>query len=128
MRRQFSLCVSFVPVIWSLFVWSQHDSSGPIFQLLCDVSMLQYGSFGVNVLGLSLIILTSALFPLCLALVSTKRGTLLFLTIPHFISRNEMKWGPYGAIYTWCYNSVKSFRFLHNVQSFSYFIVSYDST
>ncbi len=78
--RILSLGVSLIPLFWSLYFWYLYDSSGHQFQMVCYLSRLHL-SFGIDAVGLSLIILTSALFPLCLVLMRTFSGILTFLLL-----------------------------------------------
>jgi proton-translocating NADH-quinone oxidoreductase chain M len=80
--RVSSLAISFIPVFWSLYLWYLYDSSGYQYQMICHLSMLHL-SFGLDAMGLSLVVLTSALFPLCIVLMRTYTGimTLLLLEI-----------------------------------------------
>lgn len=76
--RQVSLALSFLPLAWSLFLWFTFDSSGQTFQCLSYSERLHL-SFGVDSVGLSLVILTAALFPLCIVLMRTNTGVITFL-------------------------------------------------
>jgi proton-translocating NADH-quinone oxidoreductase chain M len=78
--RILSLGVSLIPLFWSLYFWFLYDSSGHQFQMVCYLSRLHL-SFGIDAVGLSLIVLTSALFPLCLVLMRTFSGILTFLLL-----------------------------------------------
>jgi proton-translocating NADH-quinone oxidoreductase chain M len=78
--RILSLGVSLIPLFWSLYFWFLYDSSGHQFQMVCYLSRLHL-SFGIDAVGLSLIILTSALFPLCIVLMRTYSGILTFLLL-----------------------------------------------
>jgi proton-translocating NADH-quinone oxidoreductase chain M len=78
--RILSLGVSLIPLFWSLYFWFLYDSSGHQFQMVCYLSRLHL-SFGIDAVGLSLIILTSALFPLCVVLMRTYSGILTFLLL-----------------------------------------------
>jgi proton-translocating NADH-quinone oxidoreductase chain M len=75
-----SLIISFLPLFWSLYVWSLYDSSGQTFQMVCYVNQLHL-SFGVDAVGLSLLVLTCALFPLCIVLMRTGTGIMTFLLL-----------------------------------------------
>lgn len=76
--RQVSLAVSFLPLFWSVALWLNFDASGQPFQFLSYSERLHL-SFGVDSVGLSLVILTAALFPLCLVLMRTNTGVITFL-------------------------------------------------
>jgi NADH:ubiquinone oxidoreductase subunit 4 (subunit M) len=80
--RVSSLAISFIPAFWSLYLWYLYDSSGYQYQMICHLSRLHL-SFGLDAMGLSLIVLTCALFPLCIVLMRTYTGimTLLLLEI-----------------------------------------------
>ncbi len=78
--RILSLGASLIPLFWSLYFWFLYDSSGHQFQMVCYLSRLHL-SFGIDAVGLSLIVLTSALFPLCLVLMRTFSGILTFLLL-----------------------------------------------
>jgi len=80
MFRILSLAVSFVPLGWSLYLWFLYDGSGQTFQCICNVPMVHL-SFGIDAAGLSLVILTSAIFPLCIMLMRTITGILTFLLL-----------------------------------------------
>lgn len=78
--RQLSVAVSFIPLFWSLYIWSLYDGSGQTFQMVCYVNQLHL-SFGVDAVGLSLLVLTCALFPLCIILMRTYTGIMTFLLL-----------------------------------------------
>ena len=78
--RSLSLLVSFIPVFWCLYLWTLYDGSGQPFQMVCYLSKLHL-SFGIDAVGLSLVVLTSALFPLCLVLMRTYSGIMTFLLL-----------------------------------------------
>jgi NADH:ubiquinone oxidoreductase subunit 4 (subunit M) len=78
--RILSLAVAFVPLGWSLYLWILYDGSGPTFQCISYLPMLHL-SFGIDAAGLSLVILTSAIFPLCIMLMRTITGILTFLLL-----------------------------------------------
>ena len=80
MFRILSLAVSFVPLGWSLYLWILYDGSGQTFQCICNIPMIHL-SFGIDAAGLSLVILTSAIFPLCIMLMRTITGILTFLLL-----------------------------------------------
>jgi proton-translocating NADH-quinone oxidoreductase chain M len=78
--RFFTLAISFIPLFWSLAFWFLYDSTGQQFQMVCYLSRLHL-SFGLDAVGLSLVVLTAALFPLCIALMRTYTGILCFLLL-----------------------------------------------
>lgn len=78
--RWTSLAVSMIPLFWSLYLWSLYDASGQTFQLVVYLSRLHM-SFGIDAVGLSLVVLTAALFPLCVILMRTYAGIMTFLLL-----------------------------------------------
>lgn len=78
--RVLSLLVTFVPLFWSMYLWSIYDASGNTFQCICNIESLHL-SFGLDVAGLSLVILTTAIFPICVMLMRTISGILTFLLL-----------------------------------------------
>nr|YP_003029832.1 NADH dehydrogenase subunit 4 [Dunaliella salina]ACS95022.1 NADH dehydrogenase subunit 4 [Dunaliella salina]AOO35675.1 NADH dehydrogenase subunit 4 [Dunaliella salina] len=80
MFRILSLAVAFVPLGWSLYLWILYNGSGPTFQCICHIPMIHL-TFGIDAAGLSLVILTSAIFPLCIMLMRTISGILTFLLL-----------------------------------------------
>jgi proton-translocating NADH-quinone oxidoreductase chain M len=78
--RSFSLFATFVPLFWSLYLWMLYDSSGHSLQLVVTLSGLHL-SFGVDAVSLSLTVLTTALFPLCVMLMRTVTGIITFLLL-----------------------------------------------
>jgi proton-translocating NADH-quinone oxidoreductase chain M len=78
--RVLSLGISFIPLFWSLYLWYLYDGSGHTFQMVCHLNKLHL-SFGIDAVGLSLILLTSGLFPLCLILMRTFTGIMTFLLL-----------------------------------------------
>lgn len=78
--RALSLAISFVPLFWSLYLWSLYDSAGQTFQMVCYLNHVHL-SFGIDAVGLSLILLTCALFPLCIVLMRTFTGIMTFLLL-----------------------------------------------
>ena len=75
-----SLLVTLIPLFWSLYLWSLYDSAGQTFQLVVYLSRLHM-SFGIDAVGLSLVVLTAALFPLCVILMRTYAGIMTFLLL-----------------------------------------------
>ena len=78
--RLWSLSSSFIPVIYSLYLWQSYDASGHGLQLLSYLPQLHL-CFGVDAVGLSLVILTSCIFPICIMLLRTASGLITFLTL-----------------------------------------------
>lgn len=78
--RGTSLLVTFVPLFWSLWFCMLYDSSGTTFQMVCVLPALHM-SFGLDGVGLSLVVLTTALFPLCVILMRTYTGVMTFLLL-----------------------------------------------
>lgn len=78
--RSASLVVSMIPLFWSLYLWALYDASGQVFQCVVYLSRLHL-SFGIDAVGLSLVVLTAALFPLCVILMRTVTGILTFLLL-----------------------------------------------
>lgn len=78
--RSWSLCVSMVPLFWSLHLWATFDASGHSLQMVATLDRLHL-SFGMDSVSLSLTVLTAALFPLCLMLMRTFAGCMTFLLL-----------------------------------------------
>lgn len=78
--RTISLIVSFVPLCWSIYLWILYDGSGQTFQLVCNIESLHM-SFGIDAVGLSLVLLTTTIFPICVILMRTIIGILSFLLL-----------------------------------------------
>lgn len=78
--RIFSLIVSLIPIFWVLPILNNYDSSLIGYQLISNFGII---SFGVDGVGLSLIMLTAGLFPICIILMRTRSGvsTLLLLEL-----------------------------------------------
>jgi proton-translocating NADH-quinone oxidoreductase chain M len=79
-----SLIISFIPLFWSLSFWMVYDNTGNGFQLVGVLPYLHM-SFGVDGVGLSLVLLTTALFPLCVILMRTATGITTFLLLEFVI-------------------------------------------
>ena len=75
-----ALTLSIIPLFWSLYLWYLYDASGQPFQLVVYLSRFHL-SFGIDGVGLSLVILTTALFPLCILLMRTRNGVITFLLL-----------------------------------------------
>lgn len=78
--RILSLVITFVPLFWSLYLWFIFDGSGQTFQCISHIDSIHM-SFGIDTVGLSLIILTSTIFPLCIILMRTITGIMTFLLL-----------------------------------------------
>jgi proton-translocating NADH-quinone oxidoreductase chain M len=78
--RTASLLVTMIPLFWGLWLWVLYDASGQTFQCVVYLSRLHL-SFGIDAVGLSLVILTAALFPLCVILMRTYTGIMTFLLL-----------------------------------------------
>jgi proton-translocating NADH-quinone oxidoreductase chain M len=78
--RVLSLVVSFIPLVWCVLLWLQFDGSGQSYQFVSYLDGLHL-SFGLDSVGLSLVLLTGALFPLCLVLMRTYSGIMAFLLL-----------------------------------------------
>ena len=81
MMRVSSLLVSFIPLLWSLWsLWSLwlfiiYDSAGNTVQCLNYVPLVHI-SFGIDAVGLALVMLTSFIFPIYVILMRTLAGIL----------------------------------------------------
>lgn len=78
--RLFSLFTSFVPLIYSLWFWLNFDASGQGLQFLTYLPGLHL-CFGIDAVGLSLLVLTAFIFPICIMLLRTAVGFVTFLTL-----------------------------------------------
>lgn len=78
--RTLSLVVSFVPLFWSIYFWALYDGSGNTFQMVCNVPYI-HAAFGLDSVGLALVLLTSAIFPICVILMRTVSGIMSFLLL-----------------------------------------------
>ena len=78
--RILSLAVTFVPLFWSIYLWAIYDASGNTFQCVGNIEAIHL-SFGIDAAGLSLVILTTAIFPICVILMRTITGILTFLLL-----------------------------------------------
>lgn len=78
--RLCSLFSSFIPVIYSLLLWQSFDASGHGLQFLTYLPQLHL-CFGVDAVGLSLVVLTACIFPICIMLLRTAAGFITFLTL-----------------------------------------------
>lgn len=84
MMRIFSLIVSFIPVIWSLWLLVLYDASGNTVQCINYVPLIHI-SFGIDAIGLSLVMLTSFIFPICVILMQTLFGIITMLILEYVI-------------------------------------------
>ena len=78
--RLWSLFSSFIPVFYSILLWQSFDASGHGLQLLTYLPQLHL-CFGVDAVGLSLIVLTACIFPICIMLLRTASGLITFLVL-----------------------------------------------
>lgn len=78
--RTLSLAVSMIPLFWSLYLWAIFDASGHTLQMVATIPRLHL-SFGIDSVSLSLTVLTTALFPLCILLMRTFAGCMTFLLL-----------------------------------------------
>lgn len=79
-QRILGLFISFIPLVWSLYLWFLYDGSGHTFQLLCHIPFIHL-SIGVDSVGLSLLLLTSFIMPICVMLCGTSTGVITFLLL-----------------------------------------------
>jgi len=82
--RAWSLISSVVPMLLSLWMWWNFDASGHVLQRLVLLPRVHL-CFGVDAVGLSLVVLTCALFPLMIMLLRTVAGFTIFLLLELFI-------------------------------------------
>jgi NADH-ubiquinone oxidoreductase chain 4 len=78
--KSYCLFVTMVPLLWSLYLWATFDAIGNSLQMVVTLERLHL-SFGVDSVSLSLTVLTTALFPLCLMLMRTFKGYITFLLL-----------------------------------------------
>jgi proton-translocating NADH-quinone oxidoreductase chain M len=78
--KSYCLFVTMVPLLWSLYLWATFDAIGHSLQMVVTLERLHL-SFGVDSVSLSLTVLTTALFPLCLMLMRTFKGYITFLLL-----------------------------------------------
>jgi NADH:ubiquinone oxidoreductase subunit 4 (subunit M) len=78
--RSWSLALTTVSLWSTLFVWWQFDSSGHVIQHLLVVSG-SHLSLGLDTVGISLLMLITSLFPVCMSLLRTVPGFLTFLLL-----------------------------------------------
>ncbi|GAX86703.1 NADH dehydrogenase subunit 4 (mitochondrion) [Chlamydomonas eustigma] len=80
LTKSYCLVVSFVPLIWSIYLWSVFDASGHVLQMVVILERLHI-SFGMDYVSLSLTLLTTGLFPICIMLMRTVKGLVTFLLL-----------------------------------------------
>nr|AXQ87819.1 NADH dehydrogenase subunit 4 [Chlamydomonas sp. UWO 241] len=78
--KSYCLFVTMVPLLWSLYLWATFDAIGHSLQMVVTLERLHL-SFGVDSVSLSLTVLTTALFPLCIMLMRTFKGYITFLLL-----------------------------------------------
>ena len=78
--KSYCLFVTMVPLIWSLYLWASFDAIGHSLQMVVTLERLHL-SFGIDSVSLSLTILTTALFPICIMLMRTFKGYITFLLL-----------------------------------------------
>jgi proton-translocating NADH-quinone oxidoreductase chain M len=78
--KSYCLFVTMVPLIWSLYLWATFDAIGHNLQMVVTLERLHI-SFGVDSVSLSLTVLTTALFPICIMLMRTFKGYITFLLL-----------------------------------------------
>lgn len=85
--RIYSLLVSMIPVLWCIPLIFAYDSTltatvnTASIQSYCLISDLGLFNLGVDGVGLSLIVLTAALFPICIILMRTVSGIQIILLL-----------------------------------------------
>lgn len=89
MMRVSSLIVSFIPLLWSLWLFIIYDSAGNTVQCLNYVPLIHL-SFGIDAVGLALVMLTSFIFPICVILMRTLAGILTMLVVEYVILASIM--------------------------------------
>lgn len=78
--KSYCLFVTMVPLIWSLYLWASFDAVGHSLQMVVTLERLHL-SFGVDSVSLSLTILTTGLFPICIMLMRSFKGYITFLIL-----------------------------------------------
>jgi proton-translocating NADH-quinone oxidoreductase chain M len=78
--KSYCLFVTMVALIWSLSIWYQYDATGHTLQMVVNLERLHL-SFGIDSVSLSLTLLTTALFPICIMLMRTLKGYVTFLLL-----------------------------------------------
>lgn len=80
LTKSISLVATMIPLIWSIYFWSIYDASGNVLQMVVCFERMHI-SFGMDGSSLSLTILTAGLFPICIMLMRTWKGLLVFLQL-----------------------------------------------
>jgi proton-translocating NADH-quinone oxidoreductase chain M len=80
MVRSFSLALCLVTLLAVLQMWWCFDASGHSIQMLVILSR-SHLCFGVDAMGLSLLLLTASLFPIIIMLLRTTAGFLTFILL-----------------------------------------------
>lgn len=78
--RSYALALSFLPLFVTSYIWYQFDASAHVLQMLVLVGN-SHLCFGVDAVGVSLLILTASLFPICMMLLRTVSGYVTFLLL-----------------------------------------------
>ena len=78
--RSYSVLLSMIPLLVTTWFWYQFDSSAQVLQMLTIVGG-SHLCFGLDAVGVSLLMLTASLFPICLMLLRTVSGFLTFLLL-----------------------------------------------
>jgi proton-translocating NADH-quinone oxidoreductase chain M len=78
--KSYAIFISFLFLLWSLYMWCLFDASGHTLQMVVVLDRLHL-SFGVDSVSLPLSILTCFLFPICLMLMRTRKGLITFLLL-----------------------------------------------
>lgn len=78
--KSYCLFVTMVPLIWSLYLWLTFDAVGHSLQMVVTLERFHI-SFGIDSVSLSLTVLTTALFPICIMLMRTFKGYITFLLL-----------------------------------------------
>nr|NP_046140.1 NADH dehydrogenase subunit 4 [Chlamydomonas moewusii]AAC39340.1 NADH dehydrogenase subunit 4 [Chlamydomonas moewusii]QRM91389.1 NADH dehydrogenase subunit 4 [Chlamydomonas moewusii] len=78
--KTYCLFVTMVVLLWTLYLWSIYDAIGHSLQMVVIIERLHI-SFGVDSMSLSLTLLTSALFPICIMVMRTFKGYITFLLL-----------------------------------------------
>lgn len=80
LTKSYCLAITMVPLVWSIYLWASFDAIGHSLQMVVNIERLHL-SFGIDSVSLSLTILTTALFPICIMLMRTTRGYVTFLLL-----------------------------------------------
>lgn len=84
MMRISSLIISFIPLLWSIWLFIIYDSAGNTVQCINYVPLIHL-SFGIDSVGLALVMLTSFIFPICVILMRTLSGIITMLILEYVI-------------------------------------------